>query len=90
MQTEKSQPQGERIMPETRFIEFLTRGMGFLGLHRRPVIDFFSYLCWKNGSISNISLFMPPTSEKLTGHIGLGLPVSLSVILWQLRNSRTA
>ena len=37
---------------------------------------------------------MPPTSEKLRGHIGLGLSVRpsvrLSVTLWQLRNSRTA
>ena len=38
--------------------------------------------------------FMPPTSEKLRGHIGLGLSIRLSVRLsvtrWQLRNSRTA
>ena len=43
-------------------------------------------------------IFMPPTSEKLRGHIGLGLSVRpsvisptvcLSVTLWQLRNSRT-
>ena len=47
-------------------------------------------------------IFMPPTSEKLRGHIGLGLSVRpsvrlsirpsvrLSVTCWQLRNSRTA
>ena len=38
---------------------------------------------------------IPPTSEKLRGHIGLGLSVRLSIHLsvhntWQLRNSRTA
>ena len=42
---------------------------------------------------------MPPTSEKLRGHIGLGLSVRPSVRpsvclsvrnTWQLRNSRTA
>ena len=40
MQTEKSQPEGKRIMPETRFTEypalFFDRGLEFLGLHRRP------------------------------------------------------
>ena len=37
-------------------------------------------------------LFMPPTSKKLRGHIGLGLSVRLSVrnTFWHLRNSRTA
>ena len=40
MQTEKSQPEGKRIMPETRF----TEGLGFLGLHRRTMIDYLSYL----------------------------------------------
>ena len=44
-------------------------------------------------------IFMPPTSEKLRGHIGLGLSVRPSVRpsvrlsvrnTWQLRNSRTA
>ena len=66
MQTEKFQPEGKRIMPETRFTEFpkfsvdpraglsqsassfrnfpLGRGLGFLGLHRRPMFDCFSYL----------------------------------------------
>ena len=42
-------------------------------------------------------IFMPPTSGKLRGHIGLGLSVRqsacqsvrLSVTLWQLRYSRT-
>ena len=33
---------------------------------------------------------MPPTSEKLRGHIGLGLSLRLSVTHWQLRNSRIA
>ena len=41
-------PEGKRIMPETRFTEFpalsLTRGLGFLGLHRGPMIDFFYLL----------------------------------------------
>ena len=43
-------------------------------------------------------IFMPRPSEKLRGHIGLGLSihpsvslsVRLSVTLWQLRNSRSA
>ena len=37
-------------------------------------------------------VIMPPTSEKLRGHIGLGISVRLSVrnTFWQLRNSRTA
>ena len=47
IQTEKSEPEGKRIMPQTRFIEFsafpLTRGLGFLCLHRRPMFDFFTY-----------------------------------------------
>ena len=48
MQTEKSQPEGKQIMLETRFTEFLhyplTQGSRFLGLHQRPMIDYFSYL----------------------------------------------
>ena len=41
------------------------------------------------------AIVMPPTSEKLRGHIGLGLSVRPSVRpsvrnTWQLRNSRTA
>ena len=49
MQTEKSQSEGKRIMPETRFTEFpalsVDPGLGFLGLHRIPVFDYFSHLC---------------------------------------------
>ena len=45
MQIENSQPEGERIMPETSLPSFrhypLIRGLGFLGLHRRPMFDFF-------------------------------------------------
>ena len=46
MQTEKSHPEGEGIIPETRFMEFsaLSVGLGFLSLHRRPMFDYFSYL----------------------------------------------
>ena len=48
MQTENSLPEGKRIMPERRSTEFLnyplTRRLGFLGLHRRSMIDYFSYL----------------------------------------------
>ena len=42
--------------------------------------------------ILKFPLFMPTTSEKLRGHIGLVLSVRLSVrnTLWQLGNSRTA
>ena len=36
------------MMPGTRFTKFpslsVARGLGFLGLHRRPMIDYFSYL----------------------------------------------
>ena len=43
MQIEKSQPEGKRIMPETRKAHFrhdpLTRGLGFLGLHWRPMVE---------------------------------------------------
>ena len=39
-------------------------------------------------------IIMPPTFEKLRGHIGLGLSirpsVRLSITRWQLRNSITA
>ena len=48
IQPEKSQPEGKRIMnarkrglPSFRHY-LLTRGLGFLGLHRRPMFDFFS------------------------------------------------
>ena len=48
MQTEKSQSEGKRIMPETRLTEFpalsFAKGFGFLGLHWRPMFDYFSYL----------------------------------------------
>ena len=55
MQTEKFQRQGERIMPEMRFKiptlgstdnagHSLTLELGFLGLHRRSVIDSIFYL----------------------------------------------
>ena len=42
--------------------------------------------------MTTLLVFMPPTSKKLRGHIGLGLSVRLSVrnTFWQLRNSRTA
>ena len=60
MQTEKSQPEGKWIMLETRFFEFpalpLTRGLGFLGLHRRPMFDYFSYL-WHSKLLFIIRLF---------------------------------
>ena len=45
MQAEKFLPEGKRVMPETRFTEFmhypLTRGLRFLGLHRRPMTDYY-------------------------------------------------
>ena len=47
MQIEKSQSEGKQIMPETRFTEFpalcIDPVLGFLGLHRAPMIDYFSY-----------------------------------------------
>ena len=46
MQTEKTQLEGTQIMPETSLPSFqnflLTRGLGFLGLHRRPIF-FLTY-----------------------------------------------
>ena len=48
MQTQKSQPRGKQIMPETRFAEFpaisVNLRVGFLSLHHRPMFDYFSYL----------------------------------------------
>ena len=45
MQTEKSQPEGKRIMPETKFTEFpalfVDQRLEFLGLHRRLMFDIF-------------------------------------------------
>ena len=42
MQTEKIQPEGKQIMPETRFTEFpalsVDPRVGILDLHRRPMI----------------------------------------------------
>ena len=47
IQTEKSQLEGKRIMLKTRFTRYtsfphysLTRGLGFLGLHRRLMTDY--------------------------------------------------
>ena len=57
MQTDKSQPEGKRIIPETRFTEFpalsVDQGLGFLGLHWRLMIDYFSYLKQSNFNGSN-------------------------------------
>ena len=48
MQIKKSQPEGERIMPETKFFEFSALSVdprvGISRLHRRPMFDYFSYL----------------------------------------------
>ena len=46
MQTEKSRPEGEQIMPETRFTEFpaffVDPRVGISLSHQRPMIDYFS------------------------------------------------
>ena len=51
MHPEKSQPEGKRIEPETRFTEFselsIGPGLGFLGLRQRPIFDFFPFLTLK-------------------------------------------
>ena len=48
MQTEKSQSEGIRIMPETRFTEFpalfIDQRVEISRLHPRPMIDYVSYL----------------------------------------------
>ena len=45
MRTKKFQPKGKRIMPETRFTEFpalsVDPRVGILGLHRRPIFNYF-------------------------------------------------
>ena len=45
MQIETSNPEGKRKMPETRLTSFrhypLVRKLGFLGLHRRLLTDYF-------------------------------------------------
>ena len=50
MQTEKSQPEGKRIMPETRFSEFpalsVDPRVGIFRSHQRPMSDYFSYLLY--------------------------------------------
>ena len=60
-------------------------------IKKRDKLDYFFSVC--------VFVFMPPTSKKLRGHIGLGLSVRLSVCpsvrlsvrntFWKLRNSRT-
>ena len=49
-------PEGKQIMRERDLWSFghypLTRGSGFLVLHRRPMIDYFSYLLL-NKMVSN-------------------------------------
>ena len=36
------------MMPETRFTEFpASSGLGFFGLHRRPMVDYFSFLIFE-------------------------------------------
>ena len=46
MQMEKSQPEGKRIMPETKFTSFpalsVDPRVGFFYLYRRPMFDYFS------------------------------------------------
>ena len=67
-------------------------------------VGILTFMSMKNFMLSFVKheFFMPPTSVKLRGYIGLGLSVGwsvhlsispsirLSVTLWQLRNSRTA
>ena len=60
MQTEKSQPSGQRIVPETgksryRHYPFIL-GFEFLGLLRRPMLDFISPVS-QDGNIPVICLF---------------------------------
>ena len=44
MQTEKSQPEGKRIMPEKKFTEFPALSVDPRVGTWRPVIDYFFYL----------------------------------------------
>ena len=58
MQTEKSQPEGERIMPEMRFTEFpalsVDPGVGIFS----SMIDYFSYLLFEKYTCNNSSIFI--------------------------------
>ena len=56
MQTEKSQPEGERIMPETRFTEFPA-----LSVDPRVGIS------W-SASATDVSLFFLPMTLKITNY----------------------
>ena len=61
MQTEKSQPEGKRIMPETRFTDFpalsVDPKVGILGLHRRPMLDYFSYLLSEKSTVYKKNIY---------------------------------
>ena len=47
------QTEGKRIMPETRFRHYpFTLCLGILGLHRRPMNDYFSYLLLEKSKLA--------------------------------------
>ena len=60
MQTEKSQPEGEQIMPETRFTEFpalsIDPRVGISLLPRRPMFDYFITYDIKNYYLPSLFL----------------------------------
>ena len=67
MQTEKSPLEGKRKMPETRFRHYpLTRVLEFLGMHQRPMADYFSTFDIKNYYLSVVSFIFDILCRRTT------------------------
>ena len=83
-------------MPHVVRISILTGDVEISNLHFTYSGDYFfvAYLLETCIFYKLVQFIMPPASEKLRGHIGLGLSIRLSVrqsvTRWQLRNSRTS
>ena len=73
LQTEKSLPEGKWIMLETRLPRFryfpLTRGLGFLGLHPRPMFDYFFSYGIKNYYLSFVISFIFDILRRITANV---------------------
>ena len=70
MQTEKSQPEGKQIKPETKFTEFPALSVdlrfGISRLHRRPMTDYFSYYDIKSYYFSFVISFIFDNLRRIT------------------------
>ena len=70
MQTETIQPEDKLIMPETRFNAFpafsVYPRLGFLGLHRRRMFDYFSYVRHQKYYLSFVICFILNTLCRIT------------------------